>query len=256
VKGIFDDKVALITGGSYGIGQAISETFAASGALVAFSHHPQDADAARSVVAGIENKGGQAFAIDAFLGPPGTAEALAERFTAELRARTGEAALDFLVNNVGGGGYGRVPDTSHEFFDEVVGKNVRIPYFLVKALMPYMRSGGSVINISSTAARLVNPDLQVYSLAKAAQNKFTQVLAKEMGPRGVRVNGVMPGFIDTAVNRPYLSDPENLKQVLQNTALGRLGQPDDIADLVHVLASSACRFVTGQVIEASGGFMM
>lgn len=252
----FSNKIALVTGGSYGIGQAIAERLAASGALVALTNHPADSAAAGRVVAGIEAGGGRAFSIDAFLGPAGTAEELAERFMAEIAARNGEAVIDILVNNVGGGGYGRVPDTTNEFFDEVVGKNVRVPYFLVKALMPCMRSGGSVINISSTATRLVNPDLQVYSLAKAAQNKFTQVLARELGPRGIRVNGVMPGFIDTEVNRPYLSDPANLKQVLENTALGRLGQTDDIADLVHALVSPDCRFVTGQVIEASGGFMM
>lgn len=256
MAGTYEGKVALVTGRSYGIGQAISEALAASEALVALTNHPNDAVAAREVVAGIEAKGGKAFAIDAFLGPAGTAEALAECFIAQIRESTGEAVLDILVNNVGGGGFGRVPDTTHEFFDEVVGKNVRVPYFLVKALLPYMRSGGSVINISSSAARLVNPDLQVYSLAKAAQNKFTQVLAREIGPLGIRVNGVMPEFIDTAVNQPYLSDPDNLKQVLENTALGRLGQTDDIADVVHALASPAFRFVTGQVIEVGGGFMM
>jgi len=256
MAGIFESKVALVTGGSYGIGRSIAEALAASGAFVALTNHPRDAAAAHEVVAGIETRGGKAFQIDAFLGPVGTAEALADRFVAEMRARTGEAVVDILVNNVGGGGYGRVPDTTNEFFDEIVGKNVRVPYFLVKSLIPYMRGGGSVINISSTATRLVNPDLQVYSLAKAAQNKFTSVLARELGPLGVRVNGVMPGFIDTEVNRPYLSDPQNLQQVLANTALGRLGQTDDIADLVHALASPACRFVTGQVIEASGGFMM
>jgi 3-oxoacyl-[acyl-carrier protein] reductase len=256
VVGSFEGKIALVTGWSYGIGQAITERLAASGTFVALTNHPNDTAVGRKVVAGIEAKGGRAFAIDALLGPAGTAEALAERFVAELRKRSCEPAIDILVNNVGGGGYGRVPDTTNEFFDEVVGRNVRVPYFLVKSLMPYMRHGGCVINISSTAARLVNPDLEVYSLAKAAQNKFTSVLAKELGPLGVRVNGVMPGFIDTAVNRPYLSDPANLKQVLANTALGRLGETRDIADLVHALASPDFRFVTGQVIEASGGFMM
>ena len=253
---ILTGKIALVTGGSYGIGQAIAEALAASGALVAIAQHPDDANDAARVVAGIAAKGGQAFSIDAFLGPAGSAEALGERFIAALRERGETPALDILVNNVGGGGYGRVPDTTNENFDEVVGRNVRVPYFLVQSLLPWMRDGGSVINISSAAARLVNPDLQVYSLAKAAQNKFTQVLARELGPQGIRVNGIMPGFIDTVVNQPYLSVPENLKSVLDNTALGRLGEPQDIADVAHALATPAFRFVTGQVIEVGGGFSM
>lgn len=253
---ILDGRVALVTGGSYGIGQAIAEALAASGALVALTCHPSDTADAQKVVAEIETKGGKAFAIDALLGPTGSAEALGERFLSAVRGRLGAPMIDILVNNVGGGGYGRVPDTTNEFFDEVVGKNVRAPYFLVKTLLPFMRSGGSVINISSAAARLVNPDLQVYSLAKAAQNKFTQVLARELGPQGIRVNGIMPGFIDTVVNQAFLSDPANRQGVLDNTALGRLGQPDDIADVVHALVSPAFRFVTGQVIEVGGGFSM
>jgi NAD(P)-dependent dehydrogenase (short-subunit alcohol dehydrogenase family) len=250
----FSGKVVFVTGGSYGIGQAIAERFADEGALVVITHHPDDDMQAAVVVDGIAAKGGKALALPAFLGPPGSAEALGEAVLAAIEDRTGHRALDVLVNNVGGGGYGRVPDTTNDFFDEVVGKNIRVPYFLVQTLLPAMRSGGSVINISSAAARLVNPDLQVYSFAKAGQNKFTQVLAREIGPIGIRVNGIMPGFIDTAVNQPYLSVPENLQSVLANTALGRLGQPGDIADVAYALASNAFRFVTGQIIEVGGGF--
>src|SRR5690606_15373727 len=109
---------------------------AAAGALVGLTHHPDhEADAAK-VLAGIEARGGTAFALGALLGPAGTAEALGERFLAETRTRTGEPAIDILVNNVGGGGYVRLADTTNEFFDEVVGRNVRVPYFLVKTLLP------------------------------------------------------------------------------------------------------------------------
>lgn len=255
MAGVFEGKVALVTGGSRGIGQAVAERLAASGALVALTH-ADEGDLAEEVVAGIAARGGTAFAINAFLGPAGTAEALAERFVAEIQARTGERALDILVNNVGGGGYGRVQDTTNDFFDEVVGRNVRVPFFLVKALAPHLRRGGSIINISSAAVRLVLPDLQVYSLAKAAQQKFTQVLAKELKPQGVRVNSVAPGFIDTEANRDFFADPANVKSVEEQTLYGRLGQPQDIADVVHALASPECRFVTAQVVEASGGFML
>jgi len=254
MKDEFAGKVVLVTGGSYGIGQAIAERFAASGALVGLTHHPDDAAAGAEVVSKIENAGGKAFALPAYLGPTGTGEELGGNALREIELRTSERALDVLVNNVGGGGFGRVPDTTNDFFDAVVGKNIRVPYFLVQALMPYLRRGGSIVNISSAAARLINPDLQVYSLAKAGQNKFTQVLARELGPQGIRVNGIMPGFLDTESNREYLSDPKNLQSVLQNTALGRVGQPADVADVVHALASDAFRFVTGQIIEVGGGF--
>jgi NAD(P)-dependent dehydrogenase (short-subunit alcohol dehydrogenase family) len=250
-----EGRIALVTGGSRGIGRAITQALAASGAWVVFTHF-EDPELAREVVAHVESGGGDALALEAFLGPSGTAEALAGRFIEAVQRRTGDPAVDILINNFGSAGYGRVLDTTHAYFDEVIGKNVRTPYFLVQALMPHMRSGGSVINLSSAAARLVNPDLQVYSLAKAAQQKFTQVLAKELGPRGVRVNSVAPGFIDTEVNRAFLSDPANLRMVEEETALGRLGQPEDIADVVRALCTPAFRFVTGQVIEASGGFRM
>ena len=253
---LFSGKVVLVTGGSHGIGRAIVERFAASGALVAFSHHPDDGGNAAAVISGLAGASGSAFAIPAFLGPEGTAEALAEAFCREIRQRLGEVALDVLVNNFGSSGYGRVPDTTYEYFEETVGKNLRLPFFLVKALLPSIRAGGSIINISSAAARLVNPDLQVYALAKAGQNKFTQNLAREVGPQGIRVNGIMPGFIETVVNEPYLTVPENLKAVIENTALGRLGQPTDIANVAHALASPDFSFVTGQIVEVGGGFSM
>jgi 3-oxoacyl-[acyl-carrier protein] reductase len=253
---LFAGKAALVTGSSYGIGRAIAERLAASGALVGITCHPDDMGDADRVVAGIEASGGKAFAIGAFLGPAGTAEALGESFLGEVRTRTGEAGIDMLVNNVGGGGFGRVPDTTNDFFDEVVDRNVRVPYFLVQTLLPHFRRPGRIVNISSAAARLVNPDLQVYSLAKASQNKFTQVLAREVGPIGITVNGIMPGFIDTVVNQPFLSDPANMQFVLDNTALGRLGETADIADVAHALCSPDFRFVTGQIIEVGGGFSM
>ena len=256
MTGLLTGKVALVTGGSYGIGRATAETLAASGALVAIAQRPEDAADAAEVVAGIAAKGGQAFSIDAFLGPAGTAEALGHRFLDELTARLGTPVVDIIVNNVGGGGFGRIADTTNEYWDEIFDRNLRVAFFLVQTLLPHMRSGGSVINISSAAARLVNPDIQVYSFAKAAQNKLTQVLARELGAKGIRVNGIMPGFINTMVNQPFLSEPQNLQFVLDNTALGRLGEPQDIADVAHALATPAFRFVTGQVIEVGGGFSL
>jgi NAD(P)-dependent dehydrogenase (short-subunit alcohol dehydrogenase family) len=250
----FEGKVALVTGGSYGIGKAIAKRLALAGALVGIAHHPDDAAAGAETVAEFAQAGGTAFSLPGFLGPAGTAETLGQSFLDEVSARSGAAGVDVLVNNVGGGGYGRVRDTTNEFFDAVVGKNLRVPYFLVQRLLPHMRRGGSVVNISSAAARLVNPDLQVYSVAKAAQNKFTQLLAREIGPQGIRVNGIMPGFIDTEVNRAYLADPANMQSVLANTALGRLGEAEDIADVAYALCTDAFRFVTGQIIEVGGGF--
>ena len=256
MMGVLEGKIALVTGGSYGIGRAIAETLAASGALVAIAQRPEDADDATQVIAGIAANGGQAFSIDAFLGPAGTAEALGEIFLEEIAKRLGSPAVDIIINNVGGGGHGRIADTTNAYWDEIFDRNLRVAYFLIQTLLPHIRPGGSIVNIASAAARLVNPDIQVYSFAKAANNKMTQLLARELGPRGIRVNGIMPGFIDTVINQPYLAVSENLKAVLENTALGRLGQPQDIADVAHALATPAFGFVTGQVIEVGGGFSM
>lgn len=248
-------KTALVTGASRNLGRGIALRLAASGALVAVNYAQNDA-AAQEVLATIEAAGGQACLLRQPLGPDGSAEALVEALTAELARRTGDAGLDILVNNVGGGDYADIRMTTPEVFDSVVSNNMRVPFFLTRALLPHLRDGGRVINLSSAASRLALPEVIVYSMCKAAVDMFTRVMAKELGPRGITVNAVLPGFNETESNEREAHDPVLRRQIEELTALGRFGKPSDIAEVVHALAGPELGWVTGQAIEASGGFRL
>lgn len=248
-----EGKTALVTGGSRGLGRGISERLAEAGALVAVNY-ANNAAAAEETVAAIKAKGGQAFAIQAHLGAPGPIETLVAGLDAELKRRTGQTGLDILVNNIGGGGYGTIATTTQEVYDTTFSNNVRAPFFLTQALLPRLKDGGRVINISSAASRLAGPDFIVYSMSKAAVDMFTRVLAKTLGPQRITVNAVLPGFNATEMNMGLVENPETRKQIEDMTLLGRFGQPSDIAEVVYFLASPAGAWVTGQTIEASGGF--
>lgn len=250
-----EGKTALVTGGTRNLGRAMAERLAISGALVAVNY-AGNAAAAEATLASIASRGGEAFAIKAKLGQPGADEALIDALDTELKRRTGSGRLDILVNNIGGGPYGTIASTTPEEYDWTFAQNVRSPFFLTQALLPRLSDGGRVINISSAASRLAGKDFVVYSMAKAALDMFTRVLAKELGPRRINVNSVQPGFNVTDSNSDVFGNPEMRKQVEAQTAFGRFGEPSDIAEVVHFLASPAGRWVTGQTIEASGGFNM
>jgi 3-oxoacyl-[acyl-carrier protein] reductase len=253
VTGCLEGKTALVTGGTRNLGLGMAKRLAASGAIVAVNYASNSA-AAEEAVAAIAAEGGQAFAIEARLGTRGAQEALVQALGMELVRRTGRQTLDILVNNIGGGNYGTIASTSPEEFDEIFANNVRTPFFLTQALLPLLSDGGRVINISSAASRLAGVDFIAYSMSKAAVDMFTRVLAKDLGRRHINVNAVMPGFNATDSNIGVLEDAQARKQIEAMTAFGRFGEPSDIADVVHFLASPGSRWVTGQIIEASGGF--
>ncbi len=246
-------KTALVTGGARGLGRAMVERLAAEGALVVFNYI-SSTQAADEVVRGVEAAGGSAIALQAPLEDDDSIQAFAAAVGEALQAKTGSPDLDILVNNVGGGVYGGIPATTPEVYDHTFNNNVRVTFFLTQALLPRLRDGGRVINISSAASRLAGKDFVVYSMSKAALDMFTKVLAKELGPRGIPVNSVCPGFNATDANEEEMNNPEVRKQIEDNTLLGRFGQPQDIASVVYFLASPDGGWVTGQVIEASGGF--
>jgi NAD(P)-dependent dehydrogenase (short-subunit alcohol dehydrogenase family) len=253
VDNSLQDKTALVTGASRGLGRAIAERLAAAGALVAVNY-VSNLEAAQEVVSGIEARGGQAFLLQQDMEKPDAVASLVERLEAELVRRKGEPALDILINNVGGGEYARILDTSEEFYDATFTRNTRVAFFLVKALYHRFRSGGSVVNISSEGVRLALPEVIAYNMAKAALDNFTRSLVNELGPLGVRVNSVMPGMMDTHGNQWIFQDPALTKQVVENTALRRIGSAEDFAEVVHSIVSPAWSFVTGQWIEVSGGY--
>lgn len=248
-------KTALVTGASKGLGQHMAERLAAAGALVAVNY-ASDRSSADATVKRIAAAGGEAFAVQARLGGEGEARKLADAISAEFEKRRGTGGLDILVNNIGGGEYAAICDATEEFYDTVFSNNVRGAFFLTKALHGRINDHGRVINISSTGSRLTDPGIIVYTMAKEAVNAFTRVLAAELGPRGITVNAVSPGFTAGPTNAYIVDDPEAAKAITDVTALRRFGQPEEIADIVYALASPLGRWVTAQVIEASGGFKL
>ncbi len=248
-------KTALVTGGSRGLGQSIAERLAAAGALVAVNYASNRA-AADATVARIEAAGGQAFAVQAKLGGQAEAEQLAAAVAREFTRRTGSDGLDILINNIGGGDYGTILDADEAFYDQVMTNNCRAAFFLTRVLHPRINDHGRVINLSSAGARLTDPGIIVYTMAKAAVDAFTRVLAAELGPRGITVNAVAPGFTAGPTNDYIVQDPVAAKSVTGVTALRRFGQPEEIADIVYALASPLGRWVTAQCVEASGGFKL
>ncbi|MEN7504757.1 MULTISPECIES: SDR family oxidoreductase [unclassified Saccharothrix] len=231
-------RTALVTGASRGIGRAIALRLAADGLRVVV-HYGRDEVAAKEVVAAA---GGGAFAVRASL--PDEVDAL----FADL------PELDVVVNNAGIGLLNPIEDVTPDEFDEVFGVNVRAPFFVVQRALPLLRDGGRIVNISSGVTRIAFPEGIAYSMTKGALDTFTRTLAQHLGPRGITVNTVAPGVVDTDVNAGWLrGNPEAEAAMAARSALGRIGQPGDIADVVSFVASADARWVTGAWIDATGG---
>ncbi|MGP3959287.1 SDR family oxidoreductase [Nonomuraea sp. 3N208] len=248
-----DNKVALVTGGSRGIGRAIAERLGRDGAVVAVAF-ARDQAAADEVVEKIGKEGGRAFAIQAELGRHGDTAALWSAFDDQIELHSSRAGVDIIVNNAGIGRSVGLASLTEEGFDEVFAVNVRAPFFIVQQGLKRLRDGGRIINISSGAARLAMPEIIAYGSTKGALDTFTLNLAKQLGPRGITANSVSPGIVDTDINAEWLrGNPEAQAHAASLAALGRLGQPEDIADIVAFLASDDARWVTGRAIDATGG---
>ncbi|MER7514271.1 SDR family oxidoreductase [Streptomyces lavendulae] len=248
-----EGKTALVTGGSRGIGRAVAERLARDGAVVALTY-ARDETAALDTVECIRRDGGRAFALHAQLGSHGDAAALWSAFDARVPHDTTGPVVDIIVNNAGIGHGADLASLTEEGFDEVFAVNVRAPFFIVQEGLKRLRDAGRIINISSGAARLAMPEIIAYGATKGALDNFTLNLAKELGARGITANSVAPGIIDTDVNAGWLrGNPEAEAHAASLAALGRVGRPEDVADVVAFLASDDARWVTGKVIDATGG---
>ncbi|MFC4100901.1 SDR family oxidoreductase [Paenibacillus xanthanilyticus] len=243
---------ALVTGASRGIGRAIAIRLAKEGALVAV-HYGRGSDAAEEVVREITRDGGAAFALGAELGTLEGVGRLYDQLDDALHARTGEAKLDILVNNAGMGLVANLEDTTERQFDEVVGLNMKAPFFLVQQALPRLRDNGRIINLSSAVTRISLPIIPAYSMTKAAINALTLSLATQLAARGITINAIQPGFVATDMNASMLNDPDSRAAGANYSVFGRWGEPADIADIAAFLASRDSRWITGQCIDASGG---
>jgi 3-oxoacyl-[acyl-carrier protein] reductase len=248
-------KVALVTGSSRGIGRAIAKRLAEDGALVIINY-ASNAEAANSLVVEIATAGGEAIAIQAKLGSAAEAKKLFSRFQSALKDRDGGARLNVLVNNAGLGHFGKVSEATEENFDEVFAANTKAPFLVTKSALPFLAPGARIINISSGASRRPETRFGLYAMSKAAVDAMTVALAAELGAQGITVNTIAPGWTVTDANASAREDATLVRTVENQTALGRLGIPDDIARVVAFLASDDGGWVTGQYIEASGGFKL
>ena len=247
--GNLEGKVAIVTGASKGIGAAIAKGLGAAGAAVVVNY-ASSRDGADRVVAEITGKGGRAIAVQ---GDVGKADDVRRLFEETQRAF---GALDVLVNNAGVYQLEPIESVVEDAFHRQFNTNVLGPILAIQeAVKHFGPKGGSVINISSVASTAAPPNSVVYSATKGALDTVTQVLAKELGPRRIRVNTIAPGGVETeGVHAAGLMGSDFEKQVVAGTPLGRFGQPEDIAGVAVFLASDAAGWVTGERIGASGGF--
>ncbi|MCO6006953.1 SDR family oxidoreductase [Actinoallomurus purpureus] len=237
-------KTALVTGGSRGIGRAIALRLGRDGARVAV-HYGRDEAAAKDVVAAIGED--RAFAVRSELSAPDAAEVLLGRVEEEFDG------LDILVNNAAEVSFSGLEGTTPEEFDRVVAVNIRAPFFIIQRALPVLREGGRIINISSIATRVAMPRFVTYALTKGAVDVLGRTLAAELGARGITVNTVAPGVVETDSTAALLAAPGGKEAAAARSAFGRVGLPEDIADVVAFLASDDARWVTADWIDATGG---
>lgn len=247
-----DGKIALVTGASRGIGRAIALRLARDGALVAV-HYGSHAELADDVVQEIRGSGGDAFAVGADLLAADGPNQLLSAMDAALTVRTGGDQFDILVNNAGRGQYRTIEDITAESLDEVMDLHVKAPILIIQQALPRLREGGSIINLSSAVTRIALPNLLGYSVSKGAVNTLTHVLAQHLGNCGIRVNALLPGIVETDMNADTLGSEDGRQFAAGLSVFGRWGQPEEIADMAAFLASPDSRWVTGQLLDASGG---
>ena len=250
MQGKLHRKVAIVTGASKGIGAEIASHLAAEGAAVAVNYATSQ-EAADRVVGEIARRGGKAIAVKANLAEPSDIRRLFD----EVHKTLGE--LDILVNNAGAYQFAPIEEVTPELFHRLFDLNVLGPLLASReAARRFGPAGGSIINISSAVSVLAPPSASVYSATKAAIDAVTRSLAKELGPRKIRVNSINPGMVETEGTREAgIIGSDFQKQVESRTPLGRIGTPRDIGPLAVFLASEDSSWLTGQAIHISGGMV-
>lgn len=246
-------KIAIITGGSRGLGKDMAMNIAAKGNDVLLTYNSKKEEA-EAVVASIEKQGRKAVALHLDVSDTKSFAAFGETVKETLKRTWNRDTFDFLVNNAGFGIHAPFTETTEEQFDQLVNVHFKGTFFLTQTLLPLMVDGGRIINISSGLARFSHPGNSVYGAVKGAIEVLTRYMAVELGQRGIVVNTVAPGAIATDFGGGIVRDNKEVNQfVASQIALGRVGQPEDIGGAVAALLSEDTRWVNGQRIEVSGG---
>ncbi|RDC58175.1 SDR family NAD(P)-dependent oxidoreductase [Pedobacter chinensis] len=247
-------KIALITGGSRGIGKSIALNAAERGIDVILTYN-NNSDQANVVANTINNNGGKAVALQLDSSKTASFSNFTAQVSQVLAKEWNRDNFDYLVNNAGIAQRTLIKDTTEDIFDELVNTNFKGVFFLTQKLIPLISDGGQIINISSGLARFAFPGVAVYGALKAATEGLTRYFAKEYAERKIRVNSVAPGAIDTEFGGGK-GDESHCNQIASMTALGRLGVADDVGAFVASLLSDDSRFVNAQRIEVSGGLFI
>jgi 3-oxoacyl-[acyl-carrier protein] reductase len=243
-------KAALVTGGSRGIGRAVCDLLARAGARVAVSFQRNEAAAADAVTS-IRVAGGEAMAVAGDVADPGQARQLVRDVLAAWQR------LDILVNNAGVWEEDEAGRGDLEIWNRALAVNVRGAFLVTDAAVPHLaRERGSIVFISSTAGQRGEAGHSAYAASKGALISYTKSLATELGPRGVRVNCVAPGWVETDLTRSALADPVRLREIEDSIPIGRVAQPDDIAGPVLFLVSDLARHVQGEILNVNGGSVL
>ena len=249
------DKVAVITGGSRGLGRNTATHLARRGVDILFTYHANFAEA-QSLIGEVEAMGRRAAAFRHDAGDLSSLGPLVEAVRDSLRG-WGHGQFDYLVNNAGTSLHKPFEQTTEAEFDRIVNVHFKGVYFLTQKFLPLLRDGGRIVNISSGLARVSLPGTSAYGAAKGAVEVLTRYLAKELGPRGITVNVVAPRAIETDFSGGMVREnPEVNKRVAEMTALGRAGVVDDVGPMIAALLSDDNRWVNGQRIEVSGGMAL
>lgn len=249
-------RIALVTGGSRGLGKNAALKLAAKGVDIILTYN-RNAQDAQEVVAEIERKGASAVALQLDVSDVSRFGAFAQEVQQQLNAVWGRDRFDYLLNNAGTGLYVPFTETTEAQFDEMLNIHLKGPFFLTQRLLPLMNDGGRILNVSSGLARFAIPGSSTYAAMKGAMEVLTRYQAKELGARGITSNIIAPGAIETDFGGGRVRDNAQMNQfVASQTALGRVGLPDDIGDAIAALLSDELGWMNAQRIEVSGGMFL
>jgi len=248
-------KIALVTGGSRGLGKNAVMELAKDGHNIVFTYHSKK-DEAEKVVAAVQQYNVEAVALQLDVSNVKSFAGFKTTLLGVLKEKWNTTQFDFLVNNAGIDRYSLFADTTEEAFDELMNTHFKGVYFLTQTLLDSIADCGRIVNFSTGLARFVTPGYAAYSSMKAAVVNLSKYLAKELGPRGINVNVVAPGAIETDFTRSSFEIPGVQDYIIAHTALNRGGIPEDIGGVVAFLCSDRAGWITAQVIEASGGMFL
>lgn len=250
------NKIALITGASRGLGKSMALHLAAQGIDVIITYHSQQQEA-ENVVQQIQQVGAKSAALPLDVSQISTFADFRQGLEQTLKQQWGRHTIDFLVNNAGIGINAPFAETSEQQFDKLMNIQLKGPFFLTQTLLPIMVDGGRILNISTGLSRFVLPGFAAYAAMKGAMEVLTRYQAKELGARGISVNILAPGAIETDFGGGVVRDNKEVNAfIASQTALGRVGLPEDIGKAVSMLLSDNANWVNGQRIEASGGMFL